>query len=199
MTSDQQPWMTAIEAATLLGVNRATLYAYVSRGHIRSQAVPGSPRRRSYSRDDVERLRRRTEERRVPDKAAARTLQWGMPVLESAIALIDGQRLYYRGVDAATLARSRSLEEVAALIWTGRTEPAPQPPALRLARPRHGSFTARAQSMLIEAAGRDHTAGDLRAANVVVTGSRILQIVADAAAGRESAAATAIHTKLARA
>src|SRR3954464_15039383 len=163
MTSDQQAWMTAVEAATLLGVNRATFYAYVSRGHIRSQAVPGSPRGRSYARDDVERLRRRTEERRAPDKAAARTLRWGMPVLESAIALIDGQRLYYRGVDAATLAQERSLEEVAALIWTGEAVLPPPTIALRVARPRHGTFVARAQSMLIEAAGRDHTAGDLRA------------------------------------
>src|SRR3954464_10260401 len=127
MTSDQQAWMTAVEAATLLGVNRATLYAYVSRGHIRSQPVPGSPRGRSYARGDVERLRRRTEERRAPDKAAARALQWGMPILESSIALIDGTRLYYRGHDAAVLARSRSLEEVAALIWTGRLD-APTPP-----------------------------------------------------------------------
>src|SRR4051812_1593553 len=157
MTTDKHPWIAAVEAAARLGVNRATLYAYVSRGHIRSQAVPGSPRGRSYARDDVERLRRRTEERRAPDKAAARTLQWGMPVLESAIALIDGQRLYYRGVDAATLAQERSLEEVAALIWTGEAGPAPQPPARRLARARHATFTARAQSMLIEAAGRDHT------------------------------------------
>src|SRR4051794_27587791 len=181
MTSDQQPWMTAIEAATLLGVNRATLYAYVSRGHIRSQPVPGSPRGRSYARDDVERLRRRTEERRAPDKAAARTLQWGMPVLESAIALIDGQRLYYRGVDAATLAQERSLEQVAALIWTGEAALPPQAGALRLARPRQGTFTARAQSMLIEAGGRDHAAADLGAENVARTGLRILRIVADAA------------------
>ena len=78
-----------------------------------------------YARDDVERLRRRTEERRAPDKAAARALQWGMPILESSIALIDGRRLYYRGLDAAMLARSRSLEEVAALIWTGRIGPIP--------------------------------------------------------------------------
>src|SRR3954467_2752810 len=138
MTNAPPPWITAIEAATLLGVNRATLYAYVSRGHIRSQAVPGSPRGRSYARDDVERLRRRTEERRAPDKAAARTLQWGMPILESSIALIDGKRLYYRGVDAATLARSHSLEDVAALIWNGRPDPAAPAPAVRVARPRQG-------------------------------------------------------------
>ena len=65
------PWMTAADAAAALGVSRATLYAYVSRGRIRSQAMPGSARARGYARDDVERLRRRSEERRAPDKAAA--------------------------------------------------------------------------------------------------------------------------------
>ena len=122
MNENRPAWIPAAEAARFLGVSRTTLYAYVSRGYVRSQASPGSPRERMYSRDDVERLRRRTEERRAPDKAAARALQWGMPILESSIALIDGRRLYYRGLDAATLARSRPLEEVAALIWTGRLE-----------------------------------------------------------------------------
>ena len=111
--------MTAAEAAAALGVTRATLYAYVSRGRVRSQATAGRTRARGYSRDDVERLRQRTEERRAPDKAAARSLQWGLPVLESSIALIDGHRLYYRGHDAVALARTRSLQEVASLIWTG--------------------------------------------------------------------------------
>src|SRR5262245_50831548 len=105
---DSTPWIGAQDAARLLGVNRATLYAYVSRGYIRSQARAGSPRERTYSRDDVERMRRRTEERRAPDKAAARALQWGMPILESSIALIDGHRLYYRGIQTEALARSRS-------------------------------------------------------------------------------------------
>src|ERR687891_1087288 len=107
------PWLTAAEAARVLRVSRATLYAYVSRGYVRSQATPESSRERRYSRDDVERLRRRTEERRDPDKAAARALHWGMPILESSIALIDGNKLYYRGHDAVTLSRTRSLHEIA--------------------------------------------------------------------------------------
>src|SRR5581483_8273222 len=119
MSAERHSWIGAVEASRLLGVSRATLYAYVSRGFVRSQAAPGAPRERMYSREDVETLRRRTEERRAPDKAAARALQWGMPILESAIALLDGRALYYRGLDATALARSRSLEEVAALIWTG--------------------------------------------------------------------------------
>ena len=117
--TNQTSWMTAVEAAGRLGVSRPTLYAYVSRGLLRSQATPGPSRARGYAREDVERLRRRTEERRDPDKAAARALQWGVPVLESAITLIDGHTLFYRGHDALALAESRSVQEVASLVWTG--------------------------------------------------------------------------------
>src|SRR5687767_15711329 len=123
MTTDRS-WISAAEASRLLRVSRTTLYAYVSRGYVRSQATPGPSRDRQYSREDVERLRRRTEERRNPDKAAARALQWGVPVLESSIALIDGARLYYRGHDAVVLSRSRSVAEVASLIWSGRFDSA---------------------------------------------------------------------------
>src|SRR5216110_315941 len=112
-------WISAAEAARLLGVSRETLYAYVSRGFVRSESVPGRTRVRRYSKDDVDRLRRRSEERRDPEKAAGNALQWGMPILESSISLMANGRLYYRGHDAAELARTRSIEEVASLIWCG--------------------------------------------------------------------------------
>jgi citrate synthase len=44
--------LTAEEAAAELNVSRATLYAYVSRGLIRSEPS-GSPRLRLYNADDV--------------------------------------------------------------------------------------------------------------------------------------------------
>jgi len=71
MKNDNRLWLSAADACARLGVRRATLYAYVSRGYLRSQAIPGPSRQRRYSHDDLERLRRRTEERRNPDKAAA--------------------------------------------------------------------------------------------------------------------------------
>jgi citrate synthase len=180
-------WMSAAEAARALRVSRATLYAYVSRGLVRSQPVPGPSRERRYSRDDVERLRRRTEERRDPDKAAAHALQWGMPILESSIALIDGHRLFYRGHDAVTLARSRSVAEVASLIWTGRfdTTFAYEPVPLASARKPAGDelpFLARAQSRLAAASACDPSAFDLRPGSVALSGWRILNLLADAAA-----------------
>src|SRR5262249_29852700 len=159
-------WMSAADAAAALGVSRATLYAYVSRGFVRSQSMPTVRRERGYARDDVERLRRRTEERRHPDKAVARALQWGVPVLESAITLIDGHRIYYRGHDASTLATTRTVREVASLVWTGGFD-AVGPSSGRRSRVGHSraagpTFIARAQSMLAAGAGHDPLAYDIR-------------------------------------
>lgn len=174
-------WMSAADAAGSLGVHRATLYAYVSRGYVRSQSMPGSSRERGYAREDVERLRRRTEERRDPDKAAARALQWGLPILESSITLIDGHRLYYRGQDAVALARSRSVQAVASLVWTGgfdaafSTDPVPVPAAER--GPAGLPFVARAQSALAAASARDPLAFAVRSDRTAVCGWRILRLL----------------------
>jgi citrate synthase len=173
--------MAAADAAAMLDVSRATLYAYVSRGFVRSQAAAGG-RERRYSRDDLDRLRQRRELRRAPDAAAARALHWGLPILESSITLIDGVRLYYRGHDACELARTRPFAEVAALIWTGGFElpaaaPDARPPALASRLP----FVPRAQSLLAAAAADDRMAMDLRPARVAQTGVRILRRVAAAA------------------
>jgi citrate synthase len=182
-------WISAAEAARLLDVSRTTLYAYVSRGYVRSQATPGPSRDRQYSRDDVERLRRRTEERRDPGKAAARALQWGVPVLESSIALIDGASLYYRGHDAIELARSRSVAEVASLIWSGGfdtvlpADPLAVLAPAALAGPRL-PFVPRAQVMLAAAAAADPQAFDTRPQSIARTGWRILHLLTRAAAGR---------------
>ena len=76
--------LTAEQAAETLGITSATLYAYVSRGQLRSEPIPGQPKGRRYYREDLERLLERKEARRDPAKAAARGLHWGGPVLESA-------------------------------------------------------------------------------------------------------------------
>ena len=78
-------YLTAQEAAETLSVSAPTLYAYVSRGLIRSEPIEGSKRTRRYFREDVQRLGERKELRRNPATAAAKALHLGMPVLDSAI------------------------------------------------------------------------------------------------------------------
>lgn len=52
-------FMTADRAAAELGISRATLYAYVSRGMIHTSDAADDPRRRLYSAHDIEALKKR--------------------------------------------------------------------------------------------------------------------------------------------
>ncbi len=115
---EESGFLTAAEAAAELGISPATLYAYVSRGMIRSESGLDA-RSRRYRTEDVWALKRRKQNRREPDKAAEDALHWGLPVLQSSLSLIREGRLYYRGHDVVDLARSRTVEEVCALLWAG--------------------------------------------------------------------------------
>jgi citrate synthase len=194
MAKTTTAWLNAEEAVATLGVSRATLYAYVSRGRIRSEAAAGGDRRRRYSRDDIDRLVARSRERRNPEKAAEQALHWGLPILESAITLIADERIYYRGHDAAALARERSVADVAALLWTGTADGnlLGQPPrALAAPRARDGvPFIAAAQSALALASADDPLAYDLRPRTVTQTGWRIVWLLTKLAARGGRAAET---------
>jgi citrate synthase len=188
MTEDR--FLTAQEAAAELGISLATLYAYASRGMLRSEPVPGDPRARRYPRKDVLRLKEKKELRKEPEKAAPKALSWGAPVLESAITLVQDGRLFYRGRDAVALARSASVEEVAALIWTGDPSTAEEifkgdvpdlPPWVGSADLSH---VERCQVALPLAGAADPAGWDLRPAAVIATGARILRLLAGVAAGR---------------
>jgi citrate synthase len=109
-------FLSADEAAARLGVARATLYAYVSRGLIRAHEAD-DPRRRLYAADAVERLAVERRRGRRPKEVAKAALDFGAPVLESAITLIRAGKLWHRGVDAVALAETAELEDVAALLW----------------------------------------------------------------------------------
>ncbi len=178
-------WLDAKDATRLLGVSRATFYAYVSRGSVRSEAVPGTSRERRYAREDIEHLRLRAEERRNPEKAATHALRWGVPILESGITLIANGRLYYRGHDAAELARTRSFEEVAALIWTGSFETELFDTPLHVVggeRAEDLPILSRAQSVLPLVAARDPLAFELHPRGVAQTGWRIVNLLTSVAA-----------------
>ena len=110
--------VSAREAAAILDVKLATLYAYVSRGLVRSVAGPnGRPRR--YQRSDIERLAARRDARRGHGAVAAGALRWGEPVLDSSITEITTAGHRYRGHNALELAANHTFEEIAGLLWTG--------------------------------------------------------------------------------
>jgi len=115
----QSRYLTAREAAEVLDVSVATIYAYVSRGLIRSEPAGLNQRARLYVAEDVQKLLEQKPYRHEPAKAANTAMQWGMPMLESALTLIDETGLYYRGMDATQLATTHTIEQVAALLWTG--------------------------------------------------------------------------------
>ncbi|MBV9281568.1 MAG: citrate synthase family protein [Chloroflexi bacterium] len=115
-------YLTAREVAEALGVSVATVYAYVSRGLLHSEPSGAGDRSRRYLADDVRKLRERKEYRRDPSRAAGRAMDWGMPILETALTQIVETGPRYRGRDAAELARAHTIEQVAALLWTGDME-----------------------------------------------------------------------------
>ncbi|NWB46579.1 citrate synthase family protein [Pseudomonas gingeri] len=126
-------YLSSAEAAQRLGVSRQTLYAYVSRGLLHAE-TGDSHRESRYLATDVERLAEQRTRGRKPKELAKATLNWGLPVLESAITLIDDGQLFYRGENALELAASASVEEVAALLWQCDAKTAFGAPAPALAQ-----------------------------------------------------------------
>jgi citrate synthase len=185
-------FLTAQDAAAELEISLATLYAYASRGMLRSESVPGDPRARRYRQEDVLRLKEKKELRKDPEKAAPKALSWGAPVLESAITLVQDGRLYYRGRDAVALARSATVEEVAALIWTGDPNEIFQGDSPALPSWAEAILNSdltpieRCQVALPLAGATDLSAWDLRPSALPITGARILRFLAAIAAGLSS-------------
>jgi citrate synthase len=118
---ENQPsqFLEAKAAAKLLGVEIRTLYAYASRGLVRS--VRGaSGLKRTYALDDLERLKARSGARSGHGAVAASALRWGEPVLDSAITQITPLGPAYRGRLATDLAAAHvRFENVAELLWSG--------------------------------------------------------------------------------
>lgn len=193
-------YLSAKAAAAELGVSPATLYAYVSRGMIRSEATGEDHRARRYNAEDVQKLKTRKESRQHPEVVAESALHLGTPVMESAITLITEGRLYYRGQDALQLAVSETLERVAALIWRGDLNadiptlhtPLELPPRCLdvLEGLPYLSHVQRFQVLLPLLSADDLAAYDLRPEGVVETGARILRsltlIAADLDKGKGS-------------
>jgi citrate synthase len=189
--------LTARQAAERLGIKLDTLYAYVSRGRVESVGMPGS-RERRYRAADVEALMaNRDGQEPARSLGAADAL---MPVIGSSICLIEDGRLYYRGEDAISLARTATLEEIAALLWGGEPDsqsdvdravlPAPEPSA--------SGLIERCQVRLAWMADKDLPALDLTRSGIIRTGRVILLALAGCIAGATPPSGP-IHRQLAAA
>lgn len=103
----------------LLGIRQQTLYAYVSRGWIRSVRQPGK-RDRLYLREDLERMSARSLARSGHGAVAASAMHWGEPIIPTSITEITPEGPRYRGKLACDLVRQgASFESVGELLWTG--------------------------------------------------------------------------------
>ncbi|MFN9814144.1 MAG: citrate synthase family protein [Deltaproteobacteria bacterium] len=117
-------YVSSDEAAAMLDVKRETLYAYASRGLVRSVTGPRG-RARLSARSDLERLRARHDARAGHAAVAASALRWGEPVLESAITEITARGPRTRGVVLADQAAGGvTFEDLAALVWGAADPPA---------------------------------------------------------------------------
>ncbi|WP_235007975.1 citrate/2-methylcitrate synthase [Microbacterium timonense] len=123
------PRLTAVQAAARLGVKPESLYAYVSRGLLtRERDAAGS----WFDPLEVEAFARRR--RRQPDAPSRGPVGTPLMVLDTSLAHVDDDELYYRERPVARLAREHSFEEVLSWLWDVRTVAACDPGDVRVAR-----------------------------------------------------------------
>jgi citrate synthase len=194
--------MTAREAAELLKITPATLYAYVSRGLVRSEQSPDDSRERRYIAEDILRLAERKAQRRDPTRAAKTALGWGSPVLESALTMIDEGGPAYRGHRALNLAQNATFEQAACLLWLDQPEQADslfQVATPRLTLPLDDLPTGipRMIIALSLASEQDLNAYNLRPQAVAATGARILRLLVESL-GAEGSLTDGLANTLAR-
>ena len=174
--------LSAQQAAALLGVKLPTLYAYVSRGLLRSQPSARG-RSRSYPRADVEALRRHGR------GAVAGALRWGEPLLDTQLTELTAAGPRYRGRAAVVLAEEGTpFEAVAELLWSGAL-PDPSPswtagePPLEFSRlsallPRHASPSVCLSLLVAAAAAHDPGRFDSRRAAVTARARTLIRLLA---------------------
>ena len=101
--------ISAQQAADRLGIKVETLYAYVSRGMLKSERESGGGRASRFDASEVERLARGRR---------GRTRAGGIEVaLSSGLTLIEDDRVCYRGFETGRLARTCTFESVTELLW----------------------------------------------------------------------------------
>ena len=113
---DRPERLSTRQVADRLGVKPETVYAYVSRGLLRSHREPGG-RGSWFDPKEVEELSTHTRQ------ATANGGKPAQPFIATELTLLSEGGLYYRGRDVTELAETESFESVAGLLWTGHLEP----------------------------------------------------------------------------
>src|SRR6202158_5764517 len=107
-------YLSAREASAELAISPATLYAYVSRGLIRSEPSSDSLSHR-YRAEDIRILKQRRTP--SPEPRGLKSFDADLPVMDSAIATLTEDGPIYRGVNCIELAEKDTLEHAATLLW----------------------------------------------------------------------------------
>ena len=203
MNNSEEPiYLNAREAAAELAISPATLYAYVSRGLVRSE--PGqTSRSRRYRAEDVRALKNR----RAPIVEGQGLRAADLPVLDTAVATITETGPIYRGVNAVSLAEQATLEQAATLLWDARGSnpfvksnmPIVSPAMHKvLEAARDAPAVDRAVAVLALAAAADPRAYNSAPEGRAATGARIMRLVVAAILGTEPSAEL-LHKQIAKA
>lgn len=99
--------LTAVEAAARLGVKRTTLYAYVSRGLLDRSVAPDG-RSSLFDATQVDSLRNNRRRKATGEVGT---------VITSSITKLDEAGHRYRDQSVLALAKKKTFEEVADLLW----------------------------------------------------------------------------------
>lgn len=194
--------ISAKQAAAELGVSLPTVYAYVSRGMLRSTPSERG-RDHRYFIEDVRALVKRRSDLGKGQRSNSEAGMSGLAVVDTELGLIAGEKLYYRGTDVVKLAASASLEQAASLLWgcadLSAFEHAAPPKSPLLARLRGEKSLgpiARCLAALPIAADADIAARTTTNEGRWQTGARILRLMLEMMTGRASTDAP-IHRQLA--
>lgn len=127
--------LTADEAAARLGVRKATLYAYVSRGLLTAMVDPQNPKCSRYPAVELDRLREGAHASKRAASEPEGLLYEGLPLVPTALTGIVNGDMVMRGQTLTAWAQQATLEETAALLWNTSvqaafTRPAPVLPEL---------------------------------------------------------------------
>ncbi|MGN6515846.1 MAG: citrate/2-methylcitrate synthase [Rhizomicrobium sp.] len=186
MNNSEEPlYLSANEAAAELSISPATLYAYVSRGLVRSEPVPEGTRSRRYRADDVRSLKNR----RAPMVEGQGLKSADLPIMDSAISTITVEGPIYRGVKATALADTATFEQAATLLWDSKSSdpfaksnmPVISPGMRKIMEAtKDAPPIDRAVAVLSQAAEADPRAYNSTSDGRAATGARIVRLVAAA-------------------